>query len=382
MKFLGAFTLAVLLASVNGAELARQCTSLEVRREWRAFSKTERKACINAVNCPNKTPSNGKLRPLIDTQSISDPAFHIALVNKSVTCYDDLVYAQMNLNLVIHRTGLFLPWHRYVTMIHGILVFAIRVTNYCYTAYTYTNEQIFSAASVVMKELYHIGHEKKIRRIFLVAKFGTLILKRDWEASAIMKSSNDYTIHTGALKIDISYPTPHKLHRHYIPQPFTNSTVTAVSTFTPAEVQKLLTTPDGNFTQFQGYLEAPIGMHGAVHIMMGGDMGTRCPLGSEGTIYCLVQRTPTFSANEPMCHLHHGNVDRLWWLWQEKNVINKNAFHGGSVQNKSSLDIYPNGQPPWLSTTSPVPSAGLWNTYTIGETMDTRSWPWCYVYDQ
>jgi hypothetical protein len=54
-----------------------------------------------------------------------------------------------------------------------------------------------------------------------------------------------------------------------------------------------------------------------------------------------------------MFHLHHGvgsrsrvhrvvakslriqNIDRLWWLWQEKSKINKLAFHGGSVQVES-----------------------------------------------
>ncbi|CAE6513348.1 unnamed protein product [Rhizoctonia solani] len=119
----------------------------------------------------------------------------------------------------------------------------------------------------------------------------------------------------------------------------------------------------------------------AVTFAIYSDMGTICPAGSEGTVNCPAQRTATFSANEPVFHLHHGNVDRLWWLWQEKSSINKNAFHGGSVQNTSSLNIFPNGQAPWLNKTTPLPSAGLWPTYTIEQTMDTRSWPWCYIYE-
>ncbi|CAE6520400.1 unnamed protein product, partial [Rhizoctonia solani] len=140
-------------------------------------------------------------------------------------------------------------------------------------------------------------------------------------------ASDDYTIHTGALNIELAYPVPHKLRRHYIPFPFGSSNLSATSTFTPAEVQTLL--GQNNYTSFQGYLEKLVSMHSAIHLMMGGDMGTLCPAGSEGTANCPAQRTATFSANEPMFHLHHGNVDRLWWLWQEKSSINKNAFHGG-----------------------------------------------------
>ncbi|CAE6336679.1 unnamed protein product [Rhizoctonia solani] len=316
MKLTTTFNLSVLIAFVAAAEQAQTCSSLEVRREWRSFSKAERKAWIDAVNCLNKTPSNGKLNPPIDTENL-ELAYHIAPFNASGTYYDDLVYAHMNLN--------------------------------------------------------HAGD-----------LLGSEIWDTDSEAGLGGFSDNavdDYTLHTGALKIDLSYPTPHKLRRHYYPQPWRNSNMTAVSAFTPAEVQKLLATPDGNFTQFQGYLESTTGMHAAIHLMMGGDMGTRCPAGSEGTIYC-PSGNPTFSASEPMFHLHHANVDRVWWLWQEKNSINKYAFHGGSVQNRSSFDIYPNGQPPWLNKTDPIPSAGLWDVYTIEQTLDTRSWPWCYVYDQ
>ncbi|QRW27746.1 tyrosinase [Rhizoctonia solani] len=268
MKIATAFHLSALVAFVAAAEQAQTCSSLEVRREWRSFSRAERKAWIDSVNCLNKLPSNGKINPPIDTERL-EFTYHIAPFNASGTYYDDL--------------GL------------------------C-----------------------------------------------GWEGSAIMKK-------------------PAQAASPLLPQPWRNSNLTAVSTFTPAEVQKLLAIADGNFTQFQGYLEATTGMHAAIHL--------RWEAGTEGSIYC-PSGNPTFSASEPMFHLHHANVDRLWWLWQEKNSVNKYAFHGGSVQNRSSSDIYPNGQPPWLNKTDPVPSAGLWDVYTIEQTLDTRSWPWCYVYDQ
>ncbi|GAB1518007.1 hypothetical protein RhiTH_001064 [Rhizoctonia solani] len=332
MKIATAFHLSALVAFVAAAEQAQTCSSLEVRREWRSFSRAERKAWIDSVNCLNKLPSNGKINPPIDTERL-EFTYHIAPFNASGTYYDDLVYAHMNLNPVIHHTGLFLPWHR-----------------------AYTQEWTNALRSECgYKGVVPYWAWEKDSEDFL----GSEIWDTDSESGLGGFSDNE--------------EDPHKLRRHYYPQPWRNSNLTAVSTFTPAEVQKLLAIADGNFTQFQGYLEATTGMHAAIHLTMGGDMGTRCPAGTEGSIYC-PSGNPTFSASE--------NVDRLWWLWQEKNSVNKYAFHGGSVQNRSSSDIYPNGQPPWLNKTDPVPSAGLWDVYTIEQTLDTRSWPWCYVYDQ
>ncbi|CAE6478122.1 unnamed protein product [Rhizoctonia solani] len=354
MKLTATLSLSALVAFVAAAE-PQTCSSLEVRREWRTFSKAERKGWIDAVNCLNKKPRTGKLQLPVDTASYPEN-FHIAPLNESSTYYDDLVYAHMNLNPLIHWTGLFLPWHR---------VYLHEWTN------------------ILRKECGYKGVVpywawEKDSDDFL----GSEMWDTDSESGLGGYSddaSDDYTIHTGALDIEVAYPIPHKLRRRYIPSPFSSSGPSAASTFTPAEVEVLLS--HTNFTLFHGYLEQLVGMHSAIHLIMGGDMGTICPAGSSGTIYCPTERSPTFSANEPMFHLHHGNIDRLWWLWQEKSTANKNAFHGGSVQNTSSLDIFPNGQAPWLNKSSVVPSAGLWPTYNIGETLDTRSWPWCYVYE-
>ncbi|CAE7231262.1 unnamed protein product [Rhizoctonia solani] len=353
MRFTTALSLSTLVALVAAAKPSQKCSSLEVRREWRTFSKAERKAWIDATNCLNKKPRTGKLQPPIDTDSYPDVGFHIAPVNESSTYYDDLVYAHMNLNPVIHKTGLFLPWHR---------VYLHEWTN------------------IIRKECGYKGVVpywawENDSEDFL----GSSIWDTDSESGLggfSDDASDDYTLHTGALDLELAYPVPHKLRRHYIPFPFAgvNANISATSTFTPAEVQKLFR--QTNFTSFQEYMEKTVGMHAAIHLMHGGDMGTVCPAGTEGTANC-PRRAPTFSPNDPTFHLHHGNVDRLWWLWQEKSLFNKNAFHGGSVQNAST----PNGQAPWLNKTSLVPSAGLWPTYNVGETLDTRIWPWCYVYE-
>ncbi|EUC59434.1 tyrosinase tyrosinase: common central domain protein [Rhizoctonia solani AG-3 Rhs1AP] len=360
MKLFIALSFAALVAFASAADSDKKCTSLEVRKEWRTFSKAERKAWIGANNCLNKKPSNGRLRLVVDTQSDPNPAHRIAPYNESASYFDDLVYAHMNLNSLIHWTGLFLPWHR---------VYLFEWTN-------------------ILRE--ECGYDGVVPYWDVDDFEGSEIWDSDPESglgSFSDDESDDYTIHDGAIDLELAYPVPHRLRRHYIPYPYNISVpfnyneTSAVSTISPEEVDRLLSRPEGNYTAFQGYLESLIGMHSSVHLMLGGDMGTLCPKGTEGTEYCPAQRTATFSTNDPVFHLHHGNIDRLWWLWQEKSETNKNAYHGGAVQNVSSLDIYPTGQPPWLSKSTRLPTAGMWDTYTIGETLDTRSWPFCYVYD-
>ncbi|QRW27742.1 tyrosinase [Rhizoctonia solani] len=360
MKFASILSLSSIIALAAAAKPVQKCSKLEVRKEWRTFSKAERKAWIGAVNCLNKKPRTGKLRLPVDTDSYSEAKFHIAPLNESSTYYDDLVYIHMNLNPIIHWTGLFLPWHR-----------------------AYLHEW----TNIIRKEC---GYNGVVPYWAWEKDSGDFLASPIWDNDKESglggfsdDASDDYTLHTGAFDIEIAYPVPHKLRRHLLPFPWggANANISATSTFTPAEIQKLLNQPTGNFTLFQGYFEKTVGMHSAIHVMMGGDMGTLCPAGSEGTIYCPVQRTATFSANEPMFHLHHGNVDRLWWLWQEKSSANKYAFHGGSIQNTSSLNEFPNGQAPWLNKTAVLPGGGLWPDYTVEQTFDTRSWPWCYVYE-
>ncbi|EUC58794.1 tyrosinase tyrosinase: common central domain protein [Rhizoctonia solani AG-3 Rhs1AP] len=159
----------------------------------------------------------------------------------------------------------------------------------------------------------------------------------------------------------------HKLRRQYRPCPgFSGySNVSANSTFSQAQVDVLLSRPEGNLTAFQEYMEQIVGMHSAIHGIIGGDLAGLCPKGSSNTSACPTEGAPTFSANEPMFHMHHGNVDRLWWLWQEKSETNKAAFHGGSVQNMSALAANPNGQAPWLNKTSLIPTAGMYKILAV-----------------
>ncbi|KAF8751657.1 Di-copper centre-containing protein [Rhizoctonia solani] len=120
--------------------------------------------------------------------------------------------------------------------------------------------------------------------------------------------NDDYTVKTGALNITLAYPIIHKLRRRYMPiLDLENVTkIPANSTFSQEEVDSLLAQPEGNFTAFHASAER--------------DLAGGCPEGSSNTTACPIEGAPTFSPNE--------NIDRFWWMWQEKSDLNKAAFHG------------------------------------------------------
>ncbi|KAJ3084140.1 hypothetical protein HK102_000753 [Quaeritorhiza haematococci] len=64
------------------------------------------------------------------------------------------------------------------------------------------------------------------------------------------------------------------------------------------------------YDMFRNKLEVP---HGAIHISFGGDMW-----GME-------------SPNDPIFWLHHGNIDRYWWIWQMRNPANARSYNGGNA---------------------------------------------------
>jgi tyrosinase len=79
---------------------------------------------------------------------------------------------------------------------------------------------------------------------------------------------------------------------------------------------------DATFASFTSSLEA---VHGAVHVWVGGNMGS----------------IPT-APSDPIFWMHHANIDRLWWQWQQAHPgLNPNLT--GTGPNSPVMD-------PWAYT--------------------------------
>ncbi|KAI0316266.1 Di-copper centre-containing protein [Amylostereum chailletii] len=337
------------------------CTSPTVRREWRQFTTDEKSAWISAVKCLNGLPHDDALTPSVDPSISNIPG-----VNASGSYYDDFVYVHMDLNTRIHNTGLFLPWHRwYVAVYEGAL------KEKC----GYTGSSPYWDWSIDAPHFFESDFWADSDPTSGLGGFGD--------------PNKDFSVPDGAFSdFHLTYPSPHILRRNLTLQPylgldpqfFTEPAKIANTSFTAAEVSKMVNGFVGDYKGFQTYFEGWEGAHGSVHLIMGGDLGGDCP--SSAPSNCT--NGPTFSANEPLFWMHHAMVDKVWYDWQQANTANAAAFKGGSVQaleNATYNAEYPNGAPPFLNMSSILPADGLFTESTIQDVFNTTAGILCYVYE-
>lgn len=123
--------------------------------------------------------------------------------------------------------------------------------------------------------------------------------------------------------------------------------------YTPEYIQNM-TEDNGttNFTTFWDALEN--GPHGAIHNVLGGDM------------------IPGTSPNDPLFFLHHGQVDRLWWQWQQvAPEVRNTEFTGNRYQNDDETIALISDELEFM---------GLGTNVTVGDVMTTQNSLLCYTY--
>ncbi|KAN0118256.1 Di-copper centre-containing protein [Russula decolorans] len=336
------------------------CTKPVVRKEWRAFSTTEKTEWIRAVNCLSHQPHDPALAPSVDP-SIS----LIPPVNASGSYYDDLVYIHMDLNTRIHFTGQFLPWHRWY-----LYVFEQSLKYRC----GYNGVSPYWNWSIDAPDFFESSFWKDSDPLSGLGGWGD--------------PNADFSVPDGGFdEFHLSYPSSHILRRNFTLYPFdvpdpllTDQLKEGNATFSVSVIEAALETSAGDFRSFQKALEIPEGPHTAVHLIMGGDLAGLCPINAPPN--CTAG--PTWSPNEPLFWMHHGMIDKLWYDWQHRNPANANSYFGGSVQSLESLDAYnqyPNGAPPYLSLNTTMPADGLFPELVIRDVFNTTDGVLCYIYE-
>ncbi|KAI0291784.1 Di-copper centre-containing protein [Multifurca ochricompacta] len=347
-------------AGVSSSHPKKTCTKPAVRKEWRAFNSHEKEAWIRAVNCLSHLPHDPALKPSVDPSVSLIPP-----LNASGSYYDDFVYIHMDLNTRIHFTGLFLPWHRWY-----VHVYEQALKSKC----GYTGASPYWNWTIDAPDFFESSFWKDSNPLSGLGGWGV--------------PSKDFSVPDGGFKaLHLSYPSPHTLRRNFTLRPwdipfifFTEPKKMANTSFSASEIEKLLETPSGDYKGFQKSFEAFQGAHGAVHLIMGGDLGGQCPRNAPANC----TPGPTWSPNEPLFWMHHAMVDKVWFDWQNRDPANAKSFFGGSVQAIQSPDTYnqyPNGGPPFLSLNSTMPADGLFPEVAIGDVLSTTSGVLCYVYE-
>jgi tyrosinase len=102
-----------------------------------------------------------------------------------------------------------------------------------------------------------------------------------------------------------------------------------------------------------------IGVHGGGHYSMGGDPG----------------RDVFVSPGDPAFWLHHGMIDRVWWIWQALDVKNRQY----AISGTGTFLNFPASPNTTLSTMVDIGYANG-GPIAMQDLMSTTAGPFCYVY--
>jgi len=102
-----------------------------------------------------------------------------------------------------------------------------------------------------------------------------------------------------------------------------------------------------------------LGVHTAGHFTIGGDPG--------GDLFA--------SPADPAFFLHHAMIDRVWWIWQNLDIKNRQYAIGGTL----TLNNQPPSRNVTLEDTFDMGFIGV-PPVSIRETSNTLGGPFCYIY--
>jgi tyrosinase len=139
------------------------------------------------------------------------------------------------------------------------------------------------------------------------------------------------------------------------------------SAYTPEAIASIIALD--TFVDFEFDLENK--PHASIHSAVGGKMG---------------DMGPSSSPNEPLFFLHHAQVDRLWWLWQQGDPSVRNTDYAG----KREITPGVGGRPllpgevapvdPPAALTDVMPFMKLADDVPVSAIMTTENDLLCYTY--
>ncbi|PVH67724.1 putative tyrosinase, partial [Cadophora sp. DSE1049] len=345
--------------SESTTKRSTQCTlrNLSVRKEWGTLSTTERVAYTNAVLC-------------LQNKTASTPT---SLIPGVRTRYDDFVGTHINQTLRIHYTGTFLAWHRYFTWNYEQ---ALR--NEC----GYTGTQPYwnwglSASNTTASPVFDGSATSMSSNGAYIAGRGPLTLSLPPYPDIYLPPGTgggcvtsgpfkNMTVNLGPVSLPLSGgATQTGTGLDYNPRCLKRDIGTAVNqqyaNFTSI-ISLIL--QNKNIADFQMTMQGVpgsgvIGVHGGGHYTIAGDPGA--------DVFT--------SPGDPVFYLHHGMIDRVWWIWQNLDLANrKNAISGtGTFLN------FPPSANTTLDTMIDIGYAGG-TSIAMRDLMSTTSGPFCYTY--
>ncbi|KAJ3121868.1 hypothetical protein HK098_003321 [Nowakowskiella sp. JEL0407] len=330
-----------------------KCKNSQVwhRREWRTLSSREQKKYTDAVRC------------LFTKSSLTR-----ANAPGSRHRFDDFCAVHIRQTDNIHFVGHFLPWHRLMMSVYEEYLHAECGYD---SGIPYWDWTLDSGIDKLPQSPIFYPTAFGGNGDFIPVDPNNVTNGVYWDGRTGGGCINDGPF-TG-LKINVgpgnsTAYNPHCISRDLVPR--------LSQVLTKEMVNRTLSEPD--FYRFDFTLQGEnlfrsgfdlneFGVHGAGHYVIGGT------LGSMGSQYS--------SCSDPTFYLHHAQIDRLWWLWQQQNPSVRLSEIGGPI------DPVPLFGPVPIPTRNvtlgfPIDLAELtspWNI-TVGDMMNTVAGPLCYDY--
>ncbi|RPB07750.1 Di-copper centre-containing protein [Morchella conica CCBAS932] len=260
---------------------SKNCSAPLLRKEWRALNVSEQTAYISAIRCLTAQPS--ALRKLLPG---------------SQSRFDDFQGVHILQMENVHLNGRFLPWHRYFT---AVWEGALRGS--C----GYRGSQPYWDWSLDSKEGSTWAESPVFSNTTGFGGNGPYVpcSEQPYESPCVMNGTGGGCITNGPFANLTLHMGPggrverndHCITRDFHPY--------VQDWFSEQEVNSTLNEKgfESLWRRIEGIFEVrQLGLHGAGHLGVGGTLAD---------VYS--------SPGDPLFYLHHANLDRLWWEWQQKD---------------------------------------------------------------
>ncbi|PSN70209.1 Di-copper centre-containing protein [Corynespora cassiicola Philippines] len=339
------------------------CTlkTLTVRKEWGSLSANERKDYTNAVLC-------------LQAKQANTPS---SLIPGAKSRFDDFVGLHINDTNFIHYTGTFLAWHRYFTW-----QYEQALRNECgyKGAQPYWDWAKTARTGLEVSPILDGSDTSMSGNGAPVPNQGNVVLGGNGLPEILLPPGTgggcvtsgpfkDMTVNLGPVALGLTDGTsigngnglaynPRCLKRDLtdaINRRFANATSVVDNILRPTDIYDFQMT-------MQGYPgSGEIGIHGGGHYAMGGDPG----------------RDVFTSPSDPLFYLHHGMIDRVWWIWQ---LLDRETRTG--AEGISGTGTFLNEPPSANTTLDTVIDLGYAGgaPLPMRDLMSTTDGPFCYIY--
>ncbi|KAF9698144.1 hypothetical protein EKO04_003883 [Ascochyta lentis] len=344
--------------ALNGYPKPKQCTleNVSVRREWSFLTRAEKLNYIDAVNCLAKKPAK-------------TPA---AIAAGAKTRYDDFVVTHIIQTLNIHGTGNFLAWHRYYTWAYEQVL-----RNECgYKGYQPYYSWPWWASDPTKSPVFDGSATSLSGDGAYVAGRNASCLPSDARCFVTLQPGNgggcvdsgpmkNWKVNMGPLQNHLAgvKPNPQANGLGYNPRCLSRDISKQAASETTDEKVAFLIKNSTDIKSFQDLLQnfvpGSVGIHSGGHYTIGGDAGSD------------LYNSPA----DPAFFLHHGMVDRVWWIWQNLDLEKRTHVIAGTLTFLN--------QPPSRDATLQdelyLGHVGFPNI-TVDDATSTLSGPFCYIY--